>query len=197
MSSNANKLNPRIYLVGFPDVVGSSTTIPVVEMINSLVPEARVWQHSIFRDHEASEAQDEDAADEVEPEPNETNEIPTPVSDNKPDPNGETPEISPASETHKQETSISEVDHANDASSIPRDELEVPMEEQARKEPIESSKSVTTVTAHDFFSSAWITREALDLLGRIQEHAPTENGSDRNTVVLAGYGFGGIVVKQV
>ncbi|KAK7402650.1 hypothetical protein QQX98_011596 [Neonectria punicea] len=59
-----------------------------------------------------------------------------------------------------------------------------------------SPTSKTDVPAHGFFSPAWIQSEALDLLGRIGQGTPTDHGECRNKVLLAGYGFGGIIVKQ-
>ena len=47
------------------------------------------------------------------------------------------------------------------------------------------------------FSPAWIEEEALILLGTIQKNALAEKTADRSKVLLAGYGLGGIVVKQV
>lgn len=47
------------------------------------------------------------------------------------------------------------------------------------------------------FSAAWIEEEALILLGTIQKNALAEKTADRSKVLLAGYGLGGIVVKQV
>ena len=54
----------------------------------------------------------------------------------------------------------------------------------------------TNVPAHPF-SPAWIEEEALALLGTIQKDALAEKITDRSKVLLAGYGFGGIVIKQV
>lgn len=50
----------------------------------------------------------------------------------------------------------------------------------------------------NLFSPTWIKHEAIDLLHRIQQDAPTDKMSgDRRKVLLAGYGFGRLVVKQV
>ena len=55
---------------------------------------------------------------------------------------------------------------------------------------------VTSAATH-LFSPAWIEKEALALLEMIQKKAPTETTGNRNKVLLAGYGFGGIVAKKV
>jgi hypothetical protein len=59
------------------------------------------------------------------------------------------------------------------------------------------SAVTSSTTPHDIFSPAWVKNEALYLLERIQQHGLTSAWSDRSKALLAGYEFGGIVVKQV
>lgn len=49
----------------------------------------------------------------------------------------------------------------------------------------------------DTLSPTWTKTEALNLLGRIQQDALSDGPQSQGKVLLAGYGFGGIVVKQV
>ena len=46
-------------------------------------------------------------------------------------------------------------------------------------------------------SHTWIEEEALSLLKAIQKEVSTEMTGSRSKVLLAGYGLGGLVVKQV
>jgi hypothetical protein len=63
--------------------------------------------------------------------------------------------------------------------------------------PSETASVISTAT-DDLFSPMWIKREAVDLLGRIQQHTTNENASTNgNRYIISGYGFGGLVVKQV
>ncbi|KAH8743652.1 hypothetical protein BGZ57DRAFT_779192 [Hyaloscypha finlandica] len=59
----------------------------------------------------------------------------------------------------------------------------------------EDSTSVASAVS-DPFSSASIEREALGLLETIRTHARGNKDIHRSRVLLAGHGFGGIVVKQ-
>lgn len=56
--------------------------------------------------------------------------------------------------------------------------------------------SVTSVGNLDFSSQTWIEMEALDLLGRLQKHTAHDTAFGSN-LLLAGYGLGGIIIKQV
>ena len=64
--------------------------------------------------------------------------------------------------------------------------------ESENEDIVGDSVSVTSVATHQF-SSAWIKEEALAL----QKNALESKNAHRNKVLLAGYGFGGIVVKNV
>lgn len=63
------------------------------------------------------------------------------------------------------------------------------------KDGTENAASVTIMAGHDYFSADWIQREALSLLNRIRQQCDTSVQGKR--IVLAGYGSGGIVIKQV
>lgn len=47
------------------------------------------------------------------------------------------------------------------------------------------------------FSHSWIEEEALSLLKTIKKEVSTKVTANRGKVLLAGYGLGGLVVKQV
>lgn len=51
------------------------------------------------------------------------------------------------------------------------------------------------MTGHDDFPPNWIQSEALNLLNRIAQQC--ETGVQGKRIILAGHGFGGIVIKQV
>ncbi|KAI1119745.1 ankyrin repeat-containing domain protein [Nemania abortiva] len=46
------------------------------------------------------------------------------------------------------------------------------------------------------FSYGWLEKEALGLLGRIQKHGCADENGECCQILLAGYGFGGLVLKQ-
>ena len=64
------------------------------------------------------------------------------------------------------------------------------------KNNIGDSLSVINLAVQQF-SPEWIEEEAMILLRTIHENARTEGTAHRSKLLLAGYGFGGIVVKQV
>lgn len=59
----------------------------------------------------------------------------------------------------------------------------------------ESAASIHNMTGHGYFSPGWIQSEALSLLNRMRQQCGT--GVQGKRIILAGHGFGGIVVKQV
>ena len=67
------------------------------------------------------------------------------------------------------------------------------------EQTVEKQEGQTSVASSATRQSShiWIEEEALALLITIQENAPIVNAAKRSKVLLAGYGFGGIVVKQV
>jgi hypothetical protein len=61
-----------------------------------------------------------------------------------------------------------------------------------------ASIATTASTAfQDSFWSASIEKEALALLGFIHRNIPDDEDGSRHKILLAGYGFGGIIVKEV
>ncbi|UKZ82546.1 hypothetical protein TrVFT333_010335 [Trichoderma virens FT-333] len=66
---------------------------------------------------------------------------------------------------------------------------------ESAPEPItetsQNSASFINQAQHKIFSSKWIHYEALELLRRIQEY------DSQKRVLLAAYGFGGLIVKEV
>ena len=67
---------------------------------------------------------------------------------------------------------------------------------EAIEADFDDSASVASIVS-DPFSSASIEKEALHLLDTIRSNARTNEDSHGSKILLAGYGFGGIVVKQV
>ena len=69
--------------------------------------------------------------------------------------------------------------------------------EKRKFDVTDKPSSVGSVTLYEFFTPPWIENKALSLLDAIQKHSPTDKSGDRRRVLLAGYGFGGIIVKRV
>ena len=67
------------------------------------------------------------------------------------------------------------------------------------EETIEELKhqAIVARSANRQFSQFWIEEEAQSLLETIQKDVSTKMIANRSRVVLAGYGLGGLVVKQV
>lgn len=62
---------------------------------------------------------------------------------------------------------------------------------------VKKSSLENTMELYDLISPAWIEKEALNLLICIRE-ASTQKGAKRSfPVLLAGYGFGGVIMKHV
>ena len=143
-----------IYLVSFPASAGHSDieakVTLVTDMIQHLVPEARVFAPHGSRGYKALNLPDLSTEDDDCP-------------------------VEKAREVAVKET-------------------EPPLTED--KNTIGDSVSVTSLAVHQF-SPNWIEEEALTLLRTIHENDPTWGTTRRSKLLLAGYGFGGIVVKQV
>jgi hypothetical protein len=174
----------RIYLVGFPLANFKSTDkVPMVDMIRSLVPEAHVRTHNIFRDYdyetlqEMHESQRETTNDDTEDDNLDTS------------PNEEVTWVPPPDVGESEDKVCSESPRTIDT-ALPT--VNVPALGTAGE-----VSSVATVPAYEAFSPGWIQTEAVKLLSRIQKRAEGDSGHSQNKVLLAGYGFGGIVVKQV
>jgi hypothetical protein len=164
-------------------------------MINHLVPEARVFEHHIFRSDAALHPQDLDTEDEDEPI--EEQEGRKSEGEGMRSAAGEKTEIPTPDKVDKREKcggSGIDISEADNARPVAVEAMEGSVAEN--EDTIGDSVSVTSVTTHQF-SPAWIEKEALALLGTIQQNTPTEKTADQSKVLLAGYGFGGIVVKQV
>jgi len=164
-------------------------------MINHLVPEARVFEHHIFRGDAALHPQDLDTEDEDKPI--EEQEGQKSEGEGMRSAAGEKTEIPTPDKVDKREKcggSGIDISEANNARPVAVEAMEVSVAEN--EGTIGDSVSVTSVTTHQF-SPAWIEKEALALLGTIQQNTPKEKTANQSKVLLAGYGFGGIVVKQV
>ena len=143
-----------IYLVGFPASAGhpdiEAKVTLVTDMIQHLIPEARVFAPHGSRGYAALNLPDLSTEDDDGPFEN--------------------------------------------VREVAVEETEPPLTED--KNTIGDSSSVTSL-AVDQFSPEWIEEEALILLKAIHENAPTGETAHRGKLLLAGYGFGGIVVKKV
>ncbi|KAK1505510.1 ankyrin-1 [Colletotrichum abscissum] len=187
----------RIYFVGFPSEIADSETMSVVEMIPNLVPEARVYQHNIFRHDVVSELQDLSSEDEDDRESLAVDEQQAPdgPEERERDRDGIPASlVGPRLISPKLISDIRNPDTGNSVKEARMASIEKEYDEHIAT--TDDAASVESQVAHPFYSPAWIESEALELLIRIQKHAPQEAIKDRNRVLLAGYGFGGIVVKQ-
>lgn len=175
-----------MYLVGFPENHDDPTTLPLPEMIRSVVPEAQIYNHNIFRLQEDS---------------------------NIPTVNRRTAKDGTYSYGAHDKANI----HDTRKSYNPR-----PLEEgieyagllhirlsTTRDSTVGDqrvfhgntttlSEPATCTINHRFFPANWIETQATCLLHRVQKHATRGNSEHINhPIMLAGYGLGGIVVKQV
>lgn len=164
-------------------IESENPTFRVVDMIKHLLPKALVYKYPILRE-DKDETVEEQGSRESEDEGMRSAA-------------GEKPEISIGSIVGKGGKSDgSEVD-VNEAENVIPVAVETMVSLMAKNEDMtEDSASVTSMATHQL-SPAWIEKEALDLLGTIQQKGSIEKTAGRSKVLLAGYGFGGIVVKQV
>ena len=159
-----------IYLVGLPASAGHSNieakVTLVTDMIQHLVPEARVFAPYGSRTYKAL---------------------------NLPDLSTEDDDGSVADQEGQKPHAKGRASAIDDQNTDPAPG-ELPLRED--KNTIGDSLSVISLAVQQF-SPEWIEEEALILLRTIHENAPTEGTAHRSKLLLAGYGFGGIMVKQV
>ncbi|KAJ3547132.1 hypothetical protein NM208_g1667 [Fusarium decemcellulare] len=169
----------RIFLVGFPAVdTNLNTTLPMLEMIKCLVPEAPVSPHNIFR-HCASESlQEYDLSPDDDEYGVQDGRLP-PSEDRK----------SSLDDVAQSENKLEHDVHG--ATSLLSSDAEA-----LRVNTAADLLSIPSLTSHAAFSPGWIQNEALSLLDRIQDRFTPGTNQTRSKVLLAGYGFGGIIIKQ-
>ncbi|KAG5774920.1 hypothetical protein H9Q73_011403 [Fusarium xylarioides] len=173
----------NIYLVGFPLPNSKSTDkVPMVDMIRSLVPEARVRTHNIFRDYSYESLQD---MDESQYE-NENDDAEEENLDDSPD--EEITRLSPSN--------VGESEDKVGSNSPQTMSTALPSLNATATSMAGEVSSVAPASAYEAFSPGWIQTEAVNLLSRIQKRAESDSAHNQNKVLLVGYGFGGIVVKQ-
>ena len=188
-----------IYLVGFPASAGYSnieTKIALMtDMIQHLVPEARIFAPLSFGGYAALNLPDILTEDDDRPVEDQEGQKPhhegrgSAIDDQNTNP---TPgEGNEREEPDGSDVDISEVDSTR---HVAVKEIEPPSMED--KDTIVDSVFVTSSAVHQS-SPNWIEEEAMTLLGTIQKNAPKERTVHRSKLLLAGYGFGGMVVKQV
>ncbi len=188
-----------IYLVGFPASGGYSdveTKIALVtDMIQHLVPEARIFAPHSFGGYAALNLPDSLTEDDDGPVEDQEDQNPhregrgSAIDDQS---TKSTPgEVNEREEPDGSDFDISEVDSVR---HVAVKEIEPPLTED--KDTIGDSVFVTSLAVHQS-SPNWIEEEALTLLRTIQKNAPTERTVHQSKLLLAGYGFGGMVVKQV
>lgn len=183
-----------IYLVGFPEAIGVQDSLPINEVIENLVPEARVRIHRIFNklalDRPVSDVDMEDkfGIDETDIGSLQANEE---------DHHSQFDLSHITLKPQLEENEYNADNNPDDARIVAEDTMKKPpsIYDMGSKDVAENATSATSMVGYDFFSSGWIRREALDLLNRIQRHGDASAGNRR--VILAGHGFGGIVAKQV
>jgi len=158
-------------------------------MIQHLVPEASVVRHNIFRRDIDVHLRGFEGAEETEAgiQPIEGSRMSTPEPKDPAKLDGSEPPSGIRSELDGKHDDITGVEGPGD----------ITLDEVDNQSAIGDSASVTTVTIGDFFSSAWMGNEAYHLLERIQQESLSNKHGSTSKVLLAGYGFGGIVVKQV
>lgn len=152
-------------------------------MIKHLVPEAYVSEHPIFREDEDGPVEEQGSREFEDGSMRSAAGEKTGMSIED--------VVGKGDKSDNSEAEISEAKKAIPVAFETMAPLVVEIEDM-----IEDSASVTSVATYQF-SPAWIEKEALALLETIRQTDPTEKIASRNKVLLAGYGFGGIVIKQV
>lgn len=149
-------------------------------MIRHLLPEASVLCHDIFcRDVDIPlqcRDGDEDDGDELSVHSKKEKTLSTPKLDGQPGPDDVEREKTPGDMTEDDLTGAISTDVMDSADDL---------------------AAVSSIAIGDFFTPGWIDSEAYYLLERIQKETHDQNTGHPSKVLLAGYGFGGIVVKQV
>ncbi|KAI6091770.1 hypothetical protein F4821DRAFT_280140 [Hypoxylon rubiginosum] len=163
----------RIYLVGFPGARADCKTASLAGMIRYAVPEVSVLDHNVYR-HVVNVASGCSRGNETKAE----------VQD------------------WRQESLTLQLndqgcvrDGAEERSSLECKRLNDIFNKNSVSFPRDSEFSAGIADNH-FFSSAWVNSEAFRLLKRVQQEAPTQTTSHPSKVLLAGYGFGGIIIKK-
>lgn len=180
----------RIYLIGCRvTVVNAGDKIPVADMIKKLIPEAHILEQHIgfnFPGGDLDSLHDEDE-NILAGQPTEANLelINAPSASVKRE---------DASSTERNELDRPTTSHLGHIDSI---DAKVTQEgiEYACDDSDDSESKISMVSSQ--FSQTWIEQEALALLDSIQKQTSSETTASRIKVVLAGYAFGGFVVKQV
>jgi hypothetical protein len=166
----------RIYMVAFPE--HSLTGTSIFEKVKSVVPEARVIRHNIF-----NRSVDFNGPRSQEPALNESDDADR----------ADLPQVDEASTDEGVEMDFAEPPVLEDSVAT---DLESPLLEATDRKSWDTA-STTSIKKHDYSSRTWIENEALDLLDRVQKHNETENRGTESQMLLAGYGYGGVVIKQV
>ncbi|KAB8199713.1 hypothetical protein BDV34DRAFT_230967 [Aspergillus parasiticus] len=182
-----------IYLVGFPctAVNPDRENLPLPQLISYLIPEARVSNQDIFHSNVTSEPENRDA-EGFESESAEQS------CGKGYDGKRRTQDVQGASQM---------VDNEEKAHRGQRPTLSIPEESTlAPSISMDITQNQNTVTGRKlrqrdriihYLSPAWIEQEALSLLRTIKQdvtHGKYDKGA---SIVLSGFGFGGIVGKRV
>ncbi|UKZ77698.1 hypothetical protein TrVFT333_005422 [Trichoderma virens FT-333] len=150
-----------IYLVGFPDIKGDPTIIPITAMMETLIPEARVLKHTIFRGGTLRNPKNQDPSNEL---------------------------ADPEDGCGPKELDLDDGGGIKDGA---KDE-----EAPGLENVLETTVAELDTLKQNIFLPEWIDSEAMELLGRIERNILREKRSFRHKIVLAGYGFGGIIIKK-
>lgn len=103
-----------------------------------------------------------------------------------------------AAPSHLQSGLETEGNADGDGSDVSEEEVEKvpgPFLGIKRVNTVEASTTSAAGDSHDF-SPGWLERQALTLLDRIEKHRAADGVQSSCPVLLAGCGFGGLVVKQ-
>lgn len=163
-----------------------------MDMIRSLVPEASVIHHNLFSHDVKIHARDEVESGEIEVEirSKEKNTLRTPNSGDDGGRNDQQAEQFPADMPPVSDREPSDIDGGDFISNVT-------FHGKDHETSVVESTSLTIVPIADSFSVGWIGTEAYRLLELIQREILRNHDKSTAKVLIAGHGFGGIVIKQV
>ena len=185
--------------MAFPGTARHSETenpcVPVPGLIVDLVPEARVITHHVFDGHATRHPlhlypEDEDGPIEEQAGRGSASKRMSSAA-------REAAKLRTADEADKREISNGpDVDISEGNTLRPNAAEAVRTFDSDKEGTIGDSEPIASAATYQLHPAS-IEEEALALLESIHENAPIDKTGNRNKVLLAGYGFGGIIVKQV
>ena len=183
-----------VYLVSFPTIAvpnEKTSIVSIVDLISHLTPEARVFQHRIFSNdstqNHSTLFSNHDAAKRTE------HSSPPPTQRDSPPLTYEPIGLPGTRAVQEGENEVGL--NAKDTRAASSMGVEAIKESKAGSRGM-VGKSINSIGS-GLFSQFWLEREALALLQAIQKNAVLQDSMDEGRLLLAGFGFGGIVVKKV